>query len=173
MNTRTRLLWLLIISSAVGMASDYDAGGKRDRRAMQKARSAAAATPLAQRPAERPALLLELEKLQLARAQTPAAELFAAKSWYVAPPPPPPPPPQAPAAPVKPSAPPLPFTFMGKLIEADQLTVFLVKDERVYMASEGDVIDDTYRLEKIEPGQLTLLYLPLKTVQTLAVGEIQ
>ena len=62
---------------------------------------------------------------------------------------------------------------MGRMVEAERLTVFLVKGERVYLASEGDVIDDTYKLEKVEPGQLTLLYLPLNTVQTLAVGETQ
>ena len=72
-----------------------------------------------------------------------------------------------------PSAPPLPFAFMGRMVEAERLTVFLVKGERVYLASEGDVIDDIYKLEKIEPGQLTLLYLPLNAVQTLAVGEIK
>jgi hypothetical protein len=171
MKARARRHWLLVIASAGLAAVGYFAGGELDERAtleMNLSRRAAAA--VVQRPSVRPALLLELEALQLARAQPPVVELFAVKSWYVTPPPPPP---QAQAAPIKPSAPPLPFAFMGKMAEADRLTVFLVKGERVYLASEGDVIDGTYKLEKIEPGKLTLLYLPLKTVQTLAVGEVQ
>jgi hypothetical protein len=39
------------------------------------------------------------------------------------------------------------------------------------MSSAGEVIDGTYKLEKIESGQLTLRYLPLDTVQTLAAGD--
>jgi len=50
---------------------------------------------------------------------------------------------------------------------------FAVKDQRVYMVTEGEVIASIYKLEKIEPGQLTLLYLPLQTVQTLVVGEVR
>ncbi|PWF40453.1 secretion system X translation initiation factor [Massilia glaciei] len=170
--TRARLFWILIIAGAGLAAAAYEAGGKQETSSANRARRAPVASALVQQRPARPALLQELEALQVGRAQTPAAELFGAKSWYVAPPPAPPPPPVQ-AAPVQPSAPPLPFTFMGKLVEAERLTVFLVKQERVYMASEGDVIDDTYKLEKIEPGRLTLLYLPLKTVHTLVVGESQ
>jgi len=60
---------------------------------------------------------------------------------------------------------------MGRMIDAERLTVFLVKEDRVLMASEGDVIDDTYRLEKIEPRRLTFQYLPLDTMQALAVRD--
>ena len=173
MKKRARLLWLLIISSVGLAALDYYAGTESGENRTNRSSHAAAATPSVQQPSVRPALLRELEALKLARAQPPTAELFAAKSWYVAPPPPPPTPPPPPPAPVMPSAPPLPFAFMGRMVEAERLTVFLVKGERVYLASEGDVIDDIYKLEKIEPTQLTLLYLPLNAVQTLAVGEIK
>lgn len=173
MKKRARLLWLLTMSSVGLAALDYYADTRNGESGMNRSSRVAAATPPVQPPSVRPALLRELEALKLARAQPPAAELFAAKSWYVAPPPPPPQPPPPPPAPVMPSAPPLPFAFMGRMIEAERLTVFLVKGERVYLASEGDVIDDIYKLEKIEPGQLTLLYLPLNAVQTLAVGEIK
>lgn len=168
MKPRARLLCLLAIACAGLAAAVYDAGGEPEESTLDRLPSN---TPAAA-PAGPPALLQELAALKLAREQPPAGELFAAKSWYVAPPPPPSPPQvQAPVAPLKPSAPPLPFTFMGKIVAEDRLTVFLVKGERVFLAAEGDVIDGTYKLEKIEPGQLTLRYLPLETVQTLAVGE--
>ena len=60
---------------------------------------------------------------------------------------------------------------MGRMSDADRLTVFLVKDGAVHLASEGDVIDGTYKLQKIEPRQLTFLYLPLETTQALAVRD--
>lgn len=173
MKKRARLLWWLSISGVALVALDYYAGTERDEGRINRSTHAAAATPPVQQPPAHAALLRELEALKGARAQPPAAELFAAKSWYVAPPQPPPPPPPPPPAPVIPSAPPLPFAFMGRMVEAERLTVFLVKGERVYLAAEGDVIDDIYKLEKIESGQLTLIYLPLNAVQTLAVGEIK
>lgn len=172
MKTRVRLLWIVLIAGAALAAAGYEAGGKQEPSNVRRVRWAPAASALAQQRPVLPELLQELEALQSGRAPAPDTQLFGAKSWYVAPPPAPPAP-QVQAAPVEPSAPPLPFTFMGKMVEADRLTVFLVKQERVYMASEGDVIDDTYQLEKIEPGQLTLRYLPLKTVQTLPLGEVR
>jgi hypothetical protein len=174
MKGRAKLLWLLTISFAGLAAVGFDAGGEGEGEESAAPRMRQSSHGVSLAPiAKQPSVLLELKTMLLARAQPPAAELFAAKLWYVAPPPPPPPPPPRPAeAPLlKPGAPPLPFVFMGKIVEADRLTVFLVKGERVYLASEGDVIDSTYKLQKIEPGQLTLLYLPLETEQTLLVGE--
>jgi hypothetical protein len=174
MKIRRRLLWVLTISTAGLAAAGYDASVNREERATpggEGAKTAPAPLPVAER-SSRPRSLLELERLQTARAQPPAAELFAVKSWDAPPPPPPaPPPPQAAPAPVKPVAPPLPFVFMGRMTEEDRVSVFLVKDERAYIAAVGDVIEGTYRVEKIEPRQVTLLYLPLDMAQTLAVKD--
>jgi hypothetical protein len=173
MRTRRRPLWLLLISVAGLAAAGYGftfGGEDRTARAGDDTKTGAAGAIVATRSVEERSLL-QLERLQATRAQPLAAELFIAKSWYVAPPPPPPPPPQAAPAPVQPTAPPLPFIFMGRISDGDRLTVFLVKDGRVYMASAGEVIDGAYKLEKIEARQLTLRYLPLDTVQTLAAGE--
>lgn len=96
-------------------------------------------------------------------------DVFAPRSWYV---PPPPPPPVKPAPPPPPSAPPLPFTYLGKFQESpERLIVFLVKNDRVYAVTEGDVIDNIYRVEGITAGLLALTYLPLDIRQTIAVGE--
>ncbi|AOE87544.1 secretion system X translation initiation factor [Pseudomonas sp. TCU-HL1] len=107
----------------------------------------------------------------LPEAAVPAADLFASQSWYVAPPPPPamaaaPPPP-----PVRPTAPPLPFTFIGKLDDRQQLQVFLLRGEQVLVVREGDLIDKTYKVKRIDPERMTLVYLPLDIAQTLAVGS--
>lgn len=105
--------------------------------------------------------------------ETAIGNLFAAKSWEPPPPPPPvlvqraapPPPPTAPAVPA------LPFVFLGKLDDAARLRVFLSRGDRVYTVSEGDLIDQTYRVTAIDPVKMTLLYLPLNQPQTLAIGN--
>ncbi|MBM7059194.1 secretion system X translation initiation factor [Pseudomonas sp. UL073] len=106
-------------------------------------------------------------------AHVPQADLFAAHSWYVAPPAPPrsnlapvaPPPPPAPMAP------PLPFQFIGKLDDSLRQQVFLLSGERLHIVGVGDVIDGTYRVEQISDSQLTLTYLPLHMTQALVVGS--
>jgi hypothetical protein len=87
-------------------------------------------------------------------------DLFKTLSWYVPPPP-------------VPVAPPLPFTFMGQLVENDQPQVMLVRDERLLTVRVGDAIDRNYRLESFKDRVLTFVYLPLDTRQTLNTGSLQ
>jgi hypothetical protein len=107
---------------------------------------------------------LKLKKLQREADDKAAPDLFEAKSWYV------PPPPPKPLPPPPPSAPPLPFAFMGKLVEDGQLTVFLTKQERNYVVKAGDTLDGMYKVEAVTPTMLTLVYLPLNIKQTLMIG---
>jgi len=110
-------------------------------------------------------LAIPLKQISRASASK-TGELFKPKSWYVAPPPPPPPPPP------KPTAPPLPFTFIGKTQEPDgTITLFLSGHDRVYLVKSGDTIDGIYRIDGIKNGQLTLTYLPLQIQQSLTVGD--
>lgn len=108
--------------------------------------------------------VLKLEKLQREPAEDAATDLFAAKSWYV------PPPPPKPMPPPPPSAPPLPFSYMGKLIEDGQMTVFLTKQDRNYVVKTGDTIDGMYKVEEVSARMMTLTYMPLKIKQTLMIG---
>lgn len=100
-------------------------------------------------------------------------DLFKTLSWYVPPPPPPPPPPAPPPPPPVPVAPPLPFTFMGQLVENDRSQVMLVRDERLLTVRVGEDIDRNYRLESFKDRVLTFVYLPLDTRQTLNTGSLQ
>jgi hypothetical protein len=117
---------------------------------------------------------IELERLQLQEAEaetrTPADHAFRAMSWYVPPPPPPPRPPPKPLPPPPPTAPPMPFSFMGRYEEEGTRIILLVKGERIYTVSEGEVIDNTYRVERLTGGQLELTYLPLNIKQTISAG---
>lgn len=94
-----------------------------------------------------------------------APDLFQFRSWT--PPPPPPPPPPAPAAP---TAPPLPFTFLGKKQQDGQWEVFLGNGDFTYVVREGQTFAAAYQVQSIQPPNMTLVYVPLKQSQTLAIG---
>jgi hypothetical protein len=94
---------------------------------------------------------------------------FAHQDWT--PPPPPPPPPEPAPPPPPPTAPPLPFTFIGKSVADGAWEVYLARGDRTYVVHQkGDVIDGTYRVDAIAPPVLTLTYLPLNQVQQLNIG---
>lgn len=115
---------------------------------------------------------LDLERLTRERAGGAGAggALFGAHSWA--------PPPAAAGAgaaaragpPPKPKAPPLPFTYIGKLVDGGKVTVFLAQGERNHVVSTGAVIDDRYRVDRISDAEITLTYLPLKEQQKLPIG---
>lgn len=108
---------------------------------------------------------LEFPQLKRGAMDKVKQSLFVAKSWYV------PPPPVNVQAPATPTAPPLPFAYMGKFQEeSGRLIIYLAKGEQTYSVSPGDVIDDTYRIDGIESGQLVMTYLPLTVKQTLPIG---
>jgi len=127
--------------------------------------------PRLSRPLAQPLPRIELERLQpqeaAAETETPPSNAFRAMSWYV---PPPPPPPRPPPKPLPPTAPPMPFSFMGRYEEEGSRIILLVKGERLYTVSEGEVIDNTYRVERLTGGQLELTYLPLNIKQTISAG---
>lgn len=72
-----------------------------------------------------------------------------------------------------PTAPALPFTYLGKKMEAGQWEVFLVQGEQTLVVREGSLIDSRYRVEAIAPPELRLTYLPLGQTQSLAIGGSQ
>jgi len=115
-------------------------------------------------------LRVELERLSRpdAAADQEVGNAFSAISWYV-PPPPPPPPKYVPPPP--PTAPPLPFSYFGRYEEGGTQIILLVKGDRIYTVSAGDVIENTYRVEGLAGGRLELTYLPLDIRQTLSTGE--
>jgi hypothetical protein len=97
--------------------------------------------------------------------RVPGRDLFAAHNWT--------PPPAAPASatPAAPSAPALPYVYLGKKQEADVWEIYLGRGEQSFIAREGQVLEGTYRVDRIEPPTLTLTYLPLNQAQSLSIGE--
>jgi hypothetical protein len=145
---------------------------------------AAPASARAQAPAPRPAVeagapagptRLDIDALHRDGLERQKGDPFLRKSWYVAPPPAPPPPVVyvAPPEPPPPSAPPLPFSYMGRLLEepSQHPVYFLVRGDKLYTVAAGDLIEGTYRLEGVESGQLALTYLPLNVRQLMPMGS--
>jgi len=113
---------------------------------------------------------VEIERLDQIALQPEGEEkignAFGSTSWYV---PPPSPPPVKPAPPPKPTAPPLPFSYLGRY-EDSALVIMLVKGDRLYTVTEGDVIENTYRVERVTAGMVELTYLPLNIRQSISTG---
>lgn len=116
-----------------------------------------------QGPASPEAVLALAERLAAPKpdAQRPGAQGFGARSWT------PPPPPEKPVAP---KAPPLPFSFLGKQLQAGVWQVYLAAGEDLRLARVATVIDGQYRVESIVPPLIVFTYLPLNERQTLDIG---
>jgi hypothetical protein len=110
---------------------------------------------------------LQLGKLARRAQADPNQDAFAGRSWVA------PPPPAVEGPPPAPSAPPLPFTYIGKLQEGETgpVVIYLTQGEQAYSVKKGDVIDKTYRVESITSAHIVLTYLPLAIKQTLTFGN--
>jgi hypothetical protein len=147
---------LAIILGLVAAASVV-AGREKPALEVVPAEPAAAATaPLA----------LDLGKLRRADAGAPQSDPFAPRSFA------------APrergeraALPQAPSAPPLPFSYFGRLTENGSTEVFVMRGDELISIAAGRNIDAEYRVEAITPSAIRFTYLPLKTRQTLELDE--
>lgn len=74
-------------------------------------------------------------------------------------------------APVAPTAPPLPYTYLGKKLENGEWEVYLARGERTLVARLGARLDAEYQVDGVAPPVLTLTYLPLGSTQTLPIGD--
>lgn len=69
------------------------------------------------------------------------------------------------------SAPPMPYSYLGRYVEDGKQVILLVRSERIYTVSEGEVLENTYRVERLMRGWLEMTYLPLNIKQTIGTGE--
>jgi hypothetical protein len=162
MNLSTRHARLL---GAVAVVSVAVVGLLSASEEVPKARVANARTN-ASGPAAR-SEVVRLDLLKRVEQSAAGRDLFASTT----PPPPPAPPPPPPPPPPKPTAPPLPFTSMGKLETAGEPTIYYLQEgDKVHTVVVGDTINAQYRVETVSNGVMEFTYLPLKSKQTLNVG---
>jgi hypothetical protein len=67
----------------------------------------------------------------------------------------------------------LPYAFLGKYAEGSLQVVILTRGGRVITASQGDVLDSVYRVDRIEPATIQMTYLPMNIPQSLSTGGAQ
>jgi hypothetical protein len=73
---------------------------------------------------------------------------------------------QHPGKPEKPVAPPLPFRYLGKMLDGGKLAVFLARGDESLSVSAGQRLGE-YRVDKVTENEVVFTYLPLKTKQSL------
>jgi hypothetical protein len=73
---------------------------------------------------------------------------------------------QASRAKEKPVPPPLPFRYIGKLLDGDKLAIFLSRGDESLSVAAGDTVGE-YRVDRITDTEISFTYLPLKTKQSL------
>ena len=97
-------------------------------------------------------------------------DLFAGKTWRIAPPPPPPP---------KPVAPPFPYVYSGSMRDAGDaanagpVLLFIKAGNRNFIVRKGETVGAAYRLDDITEREAVFTYLPLQQKQSLAIGNTQ
>jgi hypothetical protein len=182
--TLKRWHWIVILLATGGLVvmapSDEGEAAKKGTRPANAVPASKAAQTSASSAPDRQAAIeggrVELELLSRIEMQHKekirVSDVFNQTSWYVPPPPPPkslePPPPPPSVVPV---APQLPFTYLGRYGDSDTRTVILLKGDKVYTVMPGEIIENTYRVEKLTKGTVNLTYLPLNILQSLRTGE--
>jgi hypothetical protein len=67
------------------------------------------------------------------------------------------------------SVPPLPFTYLGQVLDGGKLAVFLAQGNEHYSVQAGQKIGEQYRVERIRDDAVVLTYLPLGLQQVLTI----
>ncbi|AUT65732.1 hypothetical protein [Paraburkholderia terrae] len=78
---------------------------------------------------------------------------------------------EIPPLPSEPAVPSLPFTYLGKQGADGNWEVYLTRGDETLIVRDQMVIDGSYRVDAIKPPTMTLVYLPLKLVQTIDIGS--
>jgi hypothetical protein len=166
----------LLVALAGTLAATWYAAGLGDEVAepvltvRERSASPAAVRAATQPPANALAEPASVHLAQAASQREPlpalaAGDLFASHSWQ---PPPPPPPASAPTAP--PRAPALPFRYLGRMEDGDQVVVFLMDGNRERVVRQGDEWPN-YRVDEINRRGMRLTYLPLNETQRMLFGS--
>lgn len=173
--TRSARWILCAVGVAIGLvAVRLNNGADEHARGATSARGAVALdttrmASLAERELAVPTL--DLTHLQHRATKDPIADLFTMRAWRESEGEEPQQETPAAAPPATPQAPPLPFAFLGKLLDGQTTIVFLSRGDRNYVARLGDRLDESYRVEEIGEQTMTLAYLPLGVRQSLAIGS--
>ena len=154
--------WIALLAIAAAVSVSFN---DRDHdevvRAVEPQSRTRSAAPAARAPRSDTIERVRFARLgERASAAVATTDLFAARSWRK--------PESAAAAPERPTAPPLPFTYLGRLNSAGSDTAYVAMGDRNLSLRAGDLVQDTYRVERVASSAITFRHLPTGTQQTLA-----
>lgn len=66
-------------------------------------------------------------------------------------------------------APPLPFTYLGRIVRGGRQIAYLLHRDEMIVAEAGDVIEAVYRIEGVTDSDIQFVYLPLGMRQVLSI----
>ena len=72
-----------------------------------------------------------------------------------------------PAAPATPAPPPLPFRYIGRVVQDGRVEVLLLRGAQHFSVAAGEALGSQYRVESISDSEVLILYLPLNVQQAL------
>lgn len=169
--SRTGILGLALLVAGTGAATSLVVGND----SQPEGATAAVAPPRAKSTAA-PTTDKALPTVDLKALSRPLGTAIADNLFYVPPPPAPPPQPASPpprvveTPPPKPTAPALPFTFIGRLVDKGATTIFVGHNGQSLSLKQGDTAAGVYRVESITESEIVFLYEPLAERQVLAMG---
>jgi hypothetical protein len=105
---------------------------------------------------------LDISSLNRGGAQAPHHDPFARKTFARAQP-------RAAAARSAPGAPPLPFRYIGKLVEDGRLEVILLRGAEHFTVAAAGPLDAEYRVDEVSETRVALTYLPLNSSHVLDI----
>lgn len=166
--TGATLFHSAMVAAGFVLAASLVIGNEREER------NGAELRPGQQASIKAPLIDLDLSRLNRQGAGKPDDGLFPARALQA----PPSPIPsqaviQAPPAPSKPVAPPLPFKYLGLMVDGGTLTVFVARGDELMSLRQGDVIANQYRVDEASEASVTFTYLPLNERQVLTIGSRQ
>src|SRR5438094_3796645 len=96
-----------------------------------------------------------------------AADPFSAQSWL---------PRRKPAvvssAPPEPVTPPLPYRFAGQFHRESGMEVYVARGEEIFPVKAGDTLDGQYKVDSVSTTEVSFIYLPSGTRQTLQFSAL-
>ena len=95
------------------------------------------------------------------------ADPFSAQSWL------PRRKPAAVSAPPDPVTPPLPYRFAGQFHRESGIEVYVARGEEIFPVKEGDTLDGQYKVDSVSSTEVSFIYLPSGTRQTLQFSALK
>jgi hypothetical protein len=111
---------------------------------------------------------LDIESLRRARKGAPIADLFSAPQPEQAAPGDAA---QAQAAGAVPAEPPLPFQYLGRMVDDGRLSVFLTRGDDTFTVHQGETLEQ-YRVDKVADASISFTHVPTGASKVLSIPPL-